>query len=333
MPVARLNPNNWSFPTVSLCLLMGCLLLTGCPWQSYVQKHSGLPPVAFQGKPSLEELMSAVNTTQMVKQLQSQGAKISVAGAPTLKAQFIVEQPKKFRLTAGLFDFTATEVDFGSNEQLAWLWVKQQADPAVIFVRHDQLATTAARHYFPIDLNWITEAMGLVYLDPAGFHEGPFEHQNGSYEVRTRLQTPSGEVTRRMIIDNRFGWVLEQHLTQANGQILASVKASEHSFYPRYGVSLPHRVQIQLFPGSEYQMAFQIDVPRYQINNNVGDANQIWTMPKYDGYPQIDLSKMNPPQATQYAPPTIQQRIPASLPGANQSRIASPRYSSDLLIR
>ena len=98
MPVARLNPNNWSLPTVSLCVLMGCLLLTGCPWQSYVQKHSGLPPVAFQGKPSLEELMSAVNTTQMVKQLQSQGAKISVAGAPTLKAQFIVEQPKKFRL-------------------------------------------------------------------------------------------------------------------------------------------------------------------------------------------------------------------------------------------
>ena len=100
------------------------LILTGCPWQSYVQKHSGLPPVAFQGTPTLEQLMSAVNTTQLVKQLQSQGARLSIAGAPTLKAQMIVEQPRKFRLTAGLFDFTATEVDFGSNDQLAWLWVK-----------------------------------------------------------------------------------------------------------------------------------------------------------------------------------------------------------------
>ena len=60
------------------------LVLTGCPWQSYVQKHSGLPPVAFQGTPTLEQLMSAVNTTQLVKQLQSQGASLSIAGAPTL---------------------------------------------------------------------------------------------------------------------------------------------------------------------------------------------------------------------------------------------------------
>ena len=160
------------------------LVLTGCPWQSYVQKHSGLPPVAFQGTPTLEQLMSAVNTTQLVKQLQSQGARLSIAGAPTLKAQMIVEQPRKFRLTAGLFDFTATEVDFGSNDQLAWLWVKQQPDPAIYYVHHDQLATTAARNFLPIDLNWITEAIGLVYLDPAGYHEGPFELEGRKYETR-----------------------------------------------------------------------------------------------------------------------------------------------------
>ncbi|MBA60958.1 MAG: hypothetical protein CMJ76_01205 [Planctomycetaceae bacterium] len=309
------------------------LLLSGCPWQSYLQKHSGLPPVAFQGKPTLEQLMSAVNTTQLVKQLQSQGARLSVAGAPTLKAQMIVDQPRKFRLTAGLFDFTATELDFGSNDQLAWLWVKQQPEPAVYYVRHDQLATTAARNFLPIDLNWITEAVGLVYLDPAGHHEGPFELENGRYEIRSRLQSPSGEVMRRMIVDDRFGWVLEQHLTLANGQILASVKTSQHSFYPRHGVSLPHRVQMQLFPGTENQMAFQIDVPKYQINNNVGDASQIWSLPEYDGYPQIDLSKVTPPEVGRYAPPTLQQQIPPTGLHSNQTRIASPRYSRDLLNR
>ena len=333
MSLSNVSLHYRAYSVGTTCLLLLSLLLTGCPWQSYVQKHSGLPPVAFQGKPSLEQLMSTVNSTQLVKQLQSQGARISIAGAPTLKAQFIVEQPKKFRLTAGLFDFTATEVDFGSNDDLVWLFVKQQAEPAVVYVHHDQLATTAARHYLPIDLNWITEAMGLVYLDPAGFHEGPFQLENGTFEIRSRLQTPSGEVTRRMIVDDRFGWVLEQHLTQANGQVLASVKASEHSFYPRHGVSLPHRVQIQLFPGGENQMAFQIDVPRYQINNNMGDVNQIWSLPEYNGYPQIDLSKVSPPQAVNYAPPTIQQRVPAPNPHNNETRIASPRYESDLLNR
>ena len=309
------------------------VMLTGCPWQSYVQKHSGLPPVAFQGKPTLEQLMSAVNTTQLVKQLQSQGARLSVSGTPTLKAQVVVDQPRKFRLTAGLFDFTATEVDFGSNDQLAWLWVKQQPEPAVYYVHHDQLATTAARNFLPIDLNWITEALGLVYLDPAGYHEGPFELEDGNYEIRSKLNSPSGEVMRRMIVDDRFGWVLEQHLTLANGQVLASVKASRHSFYPRNGVSLPHRVQIHLLPGTENQMAFQIDVPRYQINNNVGDASQIWSLPSYEGYPQIDMAKMAPPQAARYAPPTLQQQVPDSGLDGNQTRIASPRYRNDLLTR
>ena len=323
-----------SISRMILTLVASCILtLTGCPWQSYVQKHSGLPPVAFQGKPTLEELMSAVNTTRLVKQLQSQGARISIAGAPTLKAQMIVEQPRKFRMTAGLFDFTATEVDFGSNEKLAWLWVKQQPDPAVYYVHHDQLATTAARNFLPIDLNWITEAIGLVYLDPAGYHEGPFELEGGKYEIRSRFPSPSGEVSRRMIVDDRFGWVLEQHLTLANGQILASVKASEHSFYPRHGVSLPHRVQIQLLPGTENQLAFQIDVPRYQINNNIGDASQIWSLPEYDGYPQIDISKIAPPEVGRYAPPTLQQQVPPAGLNRNQTRIASPRYSSDLLSR
>lgn len=320
-------------PTMFAWLAICTLLLTGCPWQSYVQKHSGLPPVAFQGKPTLEQLMSAVNTTQLVKQLQSQGARLSVSGAPTLKAQIIVDQPRKFRLSAGLFDFTATEVDFGSNDQLAWLWVKQQPEPAVYYVHHDQLATTAARNFLPLDLNWITEALGLVYLDPAGYHEGPFELEGGKYEIRSRLESPSGEVLRRMIVDNRFGWVLEQHLTLTNGRVLASVKASQHSFYPRQGVSLPHRVQIQLFPGTENQMAFQIDVPRYQINNNVGDASQIWSLPEYEGYPQIDLSKVAPPEVGRYAPPTLQQQVPPAGLNSPPTRIASPRYSRDLLNR
>ncbi len=315
------------------CLILTTILFTGCSWLSYFQRHSGLPPTAFEGKPTLEQLMAAVNSNQRVKQLQSQGARLSVSGAPTLKAQIIVEQPRRFRLTAGVFDFTATEVDFGSNDQLAWLWVKQQADPAVYYVHHDQLATTAARNFMPIDLNWITDALGLVYLDPAGNHEGPFELERGKYEIRSYLQSPSGNLLRRMILDDRFGWVLEQHLTMANGRVLASVKASKHSFYPKHGVSLPHRVQIQLFPGTEHQTAFQIDVPRYQINSNVGDATQLWSLPKYDGYPQIDMAKMAPPQVGRYAAPTLQQQIPPAGLNGNQSRIASPRYRSDLLYR
>ena len=125
-----------------------------------------------------------------------------------------------------------------------------------------------------------------------------------------------------------FGWVLEQHLTLDNGKSLASVKASKHSFYPRYGVSLPHRIKIQLFPGQQNQIAFQIDVPRYQINSNMGSASQLWTMPKYDGYEQIDLSTMPAPQTSYYYPLEQVQPAPGNMP-RYQTQIASPRFRGD----
>ena len=79
MNLIRTRQFLWNRQTVLIGFAVFTVMFTGCPWQSYVQKHSGLPPVAFQGKPTLEQLMSAVNTTQLVKQLQSQGARLSVS--------------------------------------------------------------------------------------------------------------------------------------------------------------------------------------------------------------------------------------------------------------
>ena len=323
------SPDNPHSRFFIAALLMSIMLLTGCPaWNNYVEQHAGLPPVAFTGRPTLETIMATVNTSQSIQQLQTQNAKVSIPGAPSLKANVVIDRPRNFRLTASLFDFTRTEVDFGSNQELVWLWIREQPDPAVYFVRHDQLATTAAKYYMPIDLNWITDAMGLVYIDPAEHHEGPFDLGQGKYEIRSRIQSPMGDLNRRLIIDDRFGWVLEQHLTLDNGKSLASVKASKHSFYPQHGVSLPHRIKIQLFPGQQNQIAFQIDVPRYQINANMGNASQLWTMPKYDGYEQIDLSTMPAPQTSYYYPLDQVQPAPGNIP-RYQTQIASPRFRGD----
>ena len=97
------------------------MLLNGCPaWNNYVEQHAGLPPVAFTGRPTLETIMATVNTNQAIQQLQTQNAKVSIPGAPSLKANVVIDRPRNFRLTASLFDFTRTEVDFGSNHELVW---------------------------------------------------------------------------------------------------------------------------------------------------------------------------------------------------------------------
>ena len=274
----------------------------------------------------MESLMSIVNASQKVQAFQADNAKVSTAGSPTLKANLIAQRPHRFRLRAGLFDFTGTELDLGSNDNLLWIWLKQQPDPAVYFVRHDQFESTAARIFIPVNIKWMIEATGLVYLDPTQRHEGPFKVGQNKLEVRTQL--PNG-LKRILIFDNRFGWVLEQHLKAPNGQLVASVLASKHRYYPRDGLSMPHRIKVRLLPGNENETQFQLDIPRFQFNNLMSNNPEMWKMPQPRGYKLIDLAKVKPQQTNYQSRSTLGPSArTANLPDYSQ-RSYAPRFRGD----
>ena len=119
-----------------------------------------------------------------------------------------------------------------------------------------------------------------------GAHEGPYAHGPGRFEIRSRISSADGPVTRVTVLDERYGWLLEQHFYNAQGQLLASSAAANHRYYPEVGVSLPHHVAVQLPPPNS---SFQIDVQDYTINQLNSDAAQLFTMPTPNGYPLVDL--------------------------------------------
>ncbi len=180
----------------------------------------------------------------------------------SLRATLDFDRPHRVRLIAET-SFTGRELDLGSNDEVFWVWMKQMQPPTVFYGRHDQFYQSYAQHILPVPPHWLVEAIGLVYLDPAGMHDQPYAARPGIFQVRTRLPTQHGELTRILDIDAQRAWIVQQQLFDSQGQKLASASASETRYDPIQGVSLPGNVHVELPPA---QLAFTFEADAYAIN-------------------------------------------------------------------
>jgi len=280
-------------------LATGCLLLTlfvasGATCRRNTFGVDPMAPAAFVTPPTLDEIIYAVNAnTSRVQQLHSDSAWLSVGGVPTsLRTSVSLEGQQRFRLKSK--SIVGPELDIGSNEELFWFWAKHAPEPLVFFASHRDFAASPTRGMFPVDPHWLIEAIGLVQLEPGGMHEGPFSLGDGRVEVRTRLARPTGDMTRVLVIDGRYGYILEQHLLDATGRAVASSRTSGHRFYASAAVALPHRIEIEM-PDAELRLT--IEVNEYAINSLYGSPDELWGMPQIEGFTPVNIA------APQFTPP------------------------------
>ena len=82
-------------------------------------------------------------------------------------------------------------------------------------------------------------------------------------------------MTRVLLLDAKYGWMVEQQYYDANGQLLLSARASQHRYYPDDAVTMPHHVEVRLLPGQPSQLAFEMDVSRYCVQSAYGRPERI----------------------------------------------------------
>jgi hypothetical protein len=272
---------------------------------------TSLAPVVFQAPPRLDEIVQVVNeNTARVRQLHTDSASLSMPGLPALRASLSFEQPQRFRLRAKLF---GPELDLGSNDTEFWFWAKANPEPVIYFARYDQLQASPMQLGLPVEPEWIVEALGLVHFDPHGQHEGPFPQDQHRVMVRSRLLREGGDLQRTIVIDARYGWVLEQYLVDSQGRTVAVARASGHRYDAEQGVSLPQKVDVQLPPSS---LSFQIEISQYVLNRPFDDPWDRWTRPEYDGVTAQDLNQQPPAQAMPgpaFPPATAGAPVPARI--------------------
>jgi hypothetical protein len=276
------------------CLLLlvaaGLTGLSGASCQQMVPPFAAPLPRALPPAATLEQVIQVVNrNNSQIHSFSTTRASISGPGVPTLRASLAFQRPKRFRLRADTA-VTGPELDLGSNDQLFWFWCRRNQPPAVYYCRHDQFATSRARSMIPIDPNWLVEAVGVAAFDPGLPHEGPFPLPGERLEIRTIRNTPQGPTTKSTVIDAARGWVLEEHVYDAQGQLVASSILSRHRRDPLSNLVMASVVKIN-YPLAGLSM--RLDLGNVQINRLPANQAELWTMPQYQGSPPVDLGGPN----------------------------------------
>ena len=315
---------------ILLCLLAGNL--SGCavfPWLE-PQIQGPPPPDIFMGPPTLPEAIQAINqNTTGVRQLQTESATLTVPNlpGPSLRANLAFESPRHLSFRADIPLIGSHRVlDLGSNQDVFWMWTNDELlgmripnapRSPVYYARHDEFARSIAGTILPFEPIRLVELIGLVSLDPDGQHEGPVPIGNDRLEIRSRIPTPQGDWTRTLRIHRRYGWVLEQHLVDAQGRYLASAHTQDHRYYDQDGVSLPHRIRVQLAPGQPQQFDFEINVTSYLVNQLLGDPAHLWSVPQIEGHPLVNLLEQQPEPKS--------PNLSSSQPNRQEAPVRDPR--------
>jgi len=292
-----------------LLVTVGLVAASGASCPRSVYQATGHP--VLSAEPTLEEVIQVVNQNNLqIERFSAPSAEISASDMPaSLRASVAYERDRRLRVRAGTL-VTGPELDLGSNDELFWIWFRRNPQQALYYCRHDRYATSPIRQMLPIDPDWLIEAMGINPLDPEVPYEGPFRLKNGAWEIRTVRQTADGPATKITVVDEVRGLIRGQYLFDGQGRLAASAAISEHRYDPVSGLSMARKVEIRC-PAAKFTM--QVDLGNVRINRLAGDPRELWSMPRYDDYPLVDLGNPNlqlPPPAAQA--PALQAPPPAT---------------------
>jgi hypothetical protein len=270
-------------------------------------------PVVFESPPDLPRLLDHIHrNSSAVQRLSAEGVQLRIAGAPVaLRSTIEFERPDRFKLTG---DFMGTrELDVGSNEQLLWIWGRH-APGALLFVRHDQYDQTVAHQVMPVPPSWLIEALGVLSIDPLGQYSSPTVRPDGKLEIQSQWLARRGDpLTRSLVVDPRYGWVVEQHIQDQHGRLLASAYSSDFRHYPEWNLSLPDRVKVKLeLPGQPQAFEMSLDIGGYTVNGFAPPDPHYWSMPDSQKLPVLDL-----------ADPRVQQQFQTMLSPARSPPVSA----------
>jgi hypothetical protein len=273
---------------LALACAVGLVALSGASCPQIVRQYK-LPIVRAQARAiTLDELAMRVNeNSSRIRALTATGATLSGPRFPSLQASIALERPRRFRLVAEKTGLSGTELDLGSNDELFWFWIKRSEPPALYYCRHEQFAASAARQVLPIEPEWLIEALGLVALDPAEVSYGPSPVGNGRLRVEVTQWRPSGSRRKVLVFDELDAAVLEEHVYDEQGALVATALLSRHQRDEASGALLPRQIEIQ-WPSTQFAMTIRLH--NLQTNQISGDPSQLWAKPEYRGWANVDLA-------------------------------------------
>jgi hypothetical protein len=251
--------------------------------------------------------------------MTTENASIYMSGIVVpLHSKLTFERPKRLRIQGSVSSLGNQEFDFGSNDDLFWLWARRGTD-VMWYCRHDQYPFSPVRSAITIDPGWLMEALGVVEFKPTDQHFGPTLTEDRNWEIISHCNTPSGQFTKRTVIDSKNSLVIRQELYTPQSERIAWAEASDPRFERGTGISYMKKISVQC-QGMDGKMTIDLGSPTF--NSTAPVAPTMFAMPTFEGYRAVDLC----------SPELLQPRgtiLPMSMP----TGVPVPEASVQTLIR
>ncbi len=266
------------------------------------------PQPIFSSSPSTDQIVEVLNRSRNIQSLQSNFVTVNPNKIRNLDATLVWQRERRFRMTGGISRMLGNNFDLGSNDEWFWMAIRDGMNPQLYVARHDEFDTQPQRRILPVSPTWIVEALGVIAVEPQQVMGPPVQRPDGLMELGTMVPSPTGTFTRTIVVDPKYGYTRQLLLRDPSGRLVATANQLEHEFYPSVGLSLPHRVVIQLTPALDPPTEIDITIGKYAVNSL--DPNQVtgYDLPNSAGYQVINLVQYNQglPQAVtpiQVTPP------------------------------
>jgi hypothetical protein len=266
------------------------------------------PQPLFNSSPTESQILEVLNRSRNIQSLQSNFVTVNPNKIRNLDATLVWQRERRFRMTGGISRMLGNNFDLGSNDEWFWMAIRDGMNPQLYVARHDEFDAQPQRRILPVSPTWIVEALGVIAVEPQQVMGPPVQRPDGMMEIGTMVPSPTGTFTRTIVVDPKYGYTRQLLLRDPSGRLVATANQLEHEFYPSVGLSMPHRVVIQLTPALDPPTEIDITIGKYAINSL--DPNQVtgYDLPNSAGYQVINLVQYNQglPQAVtpiQVTPP------------------------------
>jgi len=288
------------------CLLLSCLLLSGCGWLNR-DKQAPKPAVAANGAPPhAAQLVNYLNSeADRLVTLESDDVDLTAfvqdKRMPGLRCFLVCEKPRSFRLTG---DAVGTNyVDIGSNSDQFWFWVKDGDKPPLWYCSYADYEK-GVKLPLPFQPEWVVQALGMAKYDPNKAYK--VEAKGNTYELSEET-TVQGMSVRKITIFNSakrtndstpvvMGHVIQDAQT---GKVIcqATIKrVRAASFRTRQGdgsILYPSDVLLE-WPAEKMSMTMKIG--KASVNQPIPNEKiaTYFARPDWPGLNKIDIARYQP---------------------------------------
>jgi hypothetical protein len=208
-----------------------------------------------------------------------------------LTGYMVCQKPRNFRLMARVFG--TDEIDVGSNSDEFWFWIKR-GEPYQFHCAHRALEEGKVRRLpFPIQPDWIIEAMGLAKYDPNKAYQ-VFDKQS-TYELVETARSPQGNEILK-ITEFRKGRAPEGQaqvtahkiVDKATSKIICSATITQVRVDRGTGAIIPRKV-ILWCPDDKVKLTMTLD--EVTVNGQVGRVDLLFQRRTPNGVRAYDLAQ------------------------------------------